>query len=197
MALTKGGVDAVIELDLTANAALLPGVLRPRGTLVVYGTGPQVQFPGSFCLVNNITVKFLLVYELTADERARAVADITRMLEANTLIHNVAATFPLADIVEGARDGGAGQGDRKRGACRSGKPSWREPRLRQTRNAQPAPDGRFRMPPFQPFAPDAAVVGARGGDAAVSPADARAGIDRPAMAHHPRAGDAESLEIAR
>ena len=99
MALTKGGVDAVIELDLTANAHLLPSVLRPRGTLVVYGTGPQVQFPGSFCLVNNITVKFLLVYELTADERARAVADITRMLEANPLIHNVAKTFPLAEIV--------------------------------------------------------------------------------------------------
>ena len=99
MALTKGGVDAVIELDLTANAALLPGVLRPRGTLVVYGTGPQVQFPGSFCLVNNITVKFLLVYELTPEERARAVADITRMLEGNRLIHNVAATFPLREIV--------------------------------------------------------------------------------------------------
>jgi NADPH2:quinone reductase len=99
MALTKGGVDAVIELDLTANAALLPAVLRPRGTLVVYGTGPQVQFPGSFCLVNNITVKFLLVYELTADERSRAIADITRMLEANTLKHNVAKTYPLAEIV--------------------------------------------------------------------------------------------------
>ena len=99
MALTKGGVDAVIELDLTANAALLPSVLRPYGTLVVYGTGPQVQFPGSFCLVNNITVKFMIVYELTAEARARAVADITRMLEANTLIHNVAATFPLAEIV--------------------------------------------------------------------------------------------------
>jgi NADPH2:quinone reductase len=99
MALTKGGADAVIELDLTANASLLPATLRPRGTLVVYGTGPQVQFPGSFCLVNNITVKFLLVYELTADERARAVAGITRMLDANTLIHNVARTFPLGEIV--------------------------------------------------------------------------------------------------
>jgi NADPH2:quinone reductase len=99
MALTQGGVDAVIELDLTANAALLPATLRPRGTLVVYGTGPQVQFPGSFCLVNNITVKFMLVYELTADERARAVADITRMLQANSLTHNIAKTFPLRDIV--------------------------------------------------------------------------------------------------
>src|SRR5689334_12241260 len=34
-ALVKGGVDAVIELDLTANAHLLPAVLRPHGTLVV------------------------------------------------------------------------------------------------------------------------------------------------------------------
>ena len=49
--------------------------------------------------MNNITVKFLLVYELTADERDRAIADITRMLEANTLSHNVAKTFPLAEIV--------------------------------------------------------------------------------------------------
>jgi NADPH2:quinone reductase len=99
MGLTKGGVDAVIEMDLTSNAHLLPGVLRPRGTLVVYGTGPQVQFPGSFCLQNNITVKFMLVYELTADERARAIADISRMLDANTLKHNVAKMFPLAEIV--------------------------------------------------------------------------------------------------
>ena len=99
MALTKGGVDAVIELDLTANAALLPAVLRPRGTVAVYGTGPQAQIPASFCLVNNIALKFMLVYELTPDERARAVADISAMLEGNRLIHNVARTFPLADIV--------------------------------------------------------------------------------------------------
>jgi NADPH:quinone reductase len=99
MALTKGGADAVIELDLTANAPLIPVTLRPHGTLVVYGTGPQVQFPGSFCLVNNITVKFMIVYELTPDARARAVADITRMLEADRLIHNVAARFALDQIV--------------------------------------------------------------------------------------------------
>src|SRR5262249_13989683 len=99
MALTKGGVDAIIELDLTANAALLPVTLRPYGTLVVYGTGPQVQFPGSFCLVNNITVKFMLVYELTEEARIRAITDITRRLEANSLIHNVASQFSLDDIV--------------------------------------------------------------------------------------------------
>jgi len=99
-ALTKGGVDAVIELDLTANAALLPSVLRPYGTAAVYGTGPQVQFPGTFCLVNNITVKFMLVYELTTAARTRAIEDITRQMEAGRLMHNVAATFRLADIVK-------------------------------------------------------------------------------------------------
>jgi NADPH:quinone reductase len=98
-ALTRGGVDAVIELDLTANASLLPVTLRPYGTLVVYGTGPQVQLPGSFCLVNNITAKFMLVYELTEEARARAIADITRQLEANSLTHNVAARFSLDDVV--------------------------------------------------------------------------------------------------
>ena len=40
MALTgKTGVDAVIEMDLAANAKLYPAVLRPRGHVVVYGTG--------------------------------------------------------------------------------------------------------------------------------------------------------------
>lgn len=95
----KTGVDAVIEVDLTANAALLPQVLRPKGTVVVYGTGPQAQIPASFCLVNSIKLLFMIVYELAPDERARAIADITRMLEANRLVHNVAATYPLDDIV--------------------------------------------------------------------------------------------------
>jgi NADPH2:quinone reductase len=96
----KTAIDAVIELDLAANAGLIPAVLRPKGTVVVYGTGrPEAQLPASFCLVNSIRLRFMLVYELTADERYRAIADITRMLAANALVHNVAATLPLADIV--------------------------------------------------------------------------------------------------
>ncbi|HEV3185891.1 MAG TPA: NADPH:quinone reductase [Xanthobacteraceae bacterium] len=96
----KAGVDAIIELDLAANASLIPAVLRPKGTVVVYGTGkPEAAIPAGFCLVNSIRLQFMLVYELTADERARAIADIGRLLAANALIHNVAKTLPLADIV--------------------------------------------------------------------------------------------------
>jgi NADPH2:quinone reductase len=100
MAITgKTGVDAVVEVDLSANAGLLPLVLRPKGAVVVYGTGAQAALPASFCLVNSIRLLFMLVYELTREERSRAVAGITRLMEAGRLQHNVAATYPLASIV--------------------------------------------------------------------------------------------------
>jgi NADPH2:quinone reductase len=101
MALTgKKGVDAVIELDISANAKLMPQVLRPRGTIVVYGTGaPEAEVPLFFFLRNAIALKFIYVYELNPAERAAALGAISRALEAGTLINNVAAAFPLADIV--------------------------------------------------------------------------------------------------
>ena len=78
----KAGVDAVIELDFAANAALLPGVLRPRGTVVVYGTGerPTRRFPRSGCW-NAIAIQFIFVYELAEDERARRGGRDHRMLD--------------------------------------------------------------------------------------------------------------------
>jgi NADPH2:quinone reductase len=50
-------------------------------------------------LVNAVALKFIYVYELTAPERAAAVSAINRMLEAGTLINNVALSLPLKDIV--------------------------------------------------------------------------------------------------
>ena len=94
------GVDAVIEMDLAANARLLPGVLAHNGVVAVYGSGaPEATIPFQFLLQNCIALKFLLVYQMPPEQRARAVADLTRMLERGELIHNVAQTFDLADIV--------------------------------------------------------------------------------------------------
>jgi NADPH2:quinone reductase len=96
----KRGVDAVIEVDLAANAGLYPGVLHPRSLVVVYGTGqPQSDIPTQFLLVNAIRIRFVYVYELTDEERTAAIADITGMLETRRLINNVALTLPLAEIV--------------------------------------------------------------------------------------------------
>jgi len=95
----QAGVDAVIELDLTANARLLPAVLRPRGTVVVYGTRAEAQIPAQWLLVNAVALTFIFVYELSPEEREAAVGTITRMLAEKRLVNNVALTFPLDDIV--------------------------------------------------------------------------------------------------
>jgi NADPH2:quinone reductase len=101
MALTgKAGVDAVVEMDLAANAKLYPGLLHARSSVVVYGTGSaEAAIPAQFMLVNRIVLKFVYVYELTAEERTAAISAITRMLEEQTLINNIALTLPLGDIV--------------------------------------------------------------------------------------------------
>jgi NADPH:quinone reductase len=95
----KRGVDAIIEMDLSANAKLIPSVLRPKGTVVVYGTGPEATLPAAFCLVNSIKLQFFLVYELDASERERALAAINKSLNQGTLINRTAQpTYSLTDI---------------------------------------------------------------------------------------------------
>ena len=113
MAITaKRGVDAVIEMDLAANAKLLPSVLRPKGSVIVYGTTPEAMLPAAFCLTNTIRLQFFLVYELDSAERDLTVAAINRALAAGTLSHRVAQpTFALADCVaahEAVEKGGIG-----------------------------------------------------------------------------------------
>jgi NADPH2:quinone reductase len=96
----KRGVDTVIEMDLAANAKLMPSVLRPKGSVIVYGTTPEATIAASFCLVNSIRLQFFLVYELDAAERERAVTAINRALEAGTLNNRIAQpTFKLADAI--------------------------------------------------------------------------------------------------
>ena len=115
MAITgKRGVDAVIEMDLAANARLLPNVLAPNGVVAIYGSGAaEASIPFQFLLQNSITMQFFLVYLMPQAERERATADITRMLERNELIHNVAQTFDLGDMVAAheAVEGGKAMGN--------------------------------------------------------------------------------------
>ena len=95
----KRGVEAIIEMDLAANAKLIPFVLRPKGSVIVYGTGAATaSLPAFFCLTNSIRVQFFLVYELDRLERERAVGTISRMLEQGQLMNRIGPTFPLADI---------------------------------------------------------------------------------------------------
>ena len=94
------GVDVTIEMDLAANAKLIPNVLRPKGSVIVYGTGPEAVLPAAFCLVNSIRLQFFLVYELDAAERERALAAINSALKTGSLLNRILQpTYSLADTI--------------------------------------------------------------------------------------------------
>jgi len=98
--LTAGrGVDRIIELDLGVNAPADLEMLRPSGECVVYGSSATpVQLPFVPLLVKNLQLKFFIVYHLPPQDRAKAVATLTRMLERGALQHNIAARMPLDEI---------------------------------------------------------------------------------------------------
>jgi NADPH2:quinone reductase len=99
MAMTgKKGVDSIIELDIAANAKLIPHVLRPRGTAVIYGTGTmEGNLPLFFLLRNAIALKFIYVYELDAAERVASLTGMERALTTGKLITDIGAVLPLAE----------------------------------------------------------------------------------------------------
>jgi NADPH:quinone reductase len=101
-ALTDGrGVDAVIEVDLTANAKLLPAVLRPHGVAVVYGTGSaEASIPASWLMVNSATLRMFLIYDLSAADRAAVLNELGTLLAQGRLVHAVGQRFPLDAIAE-------------------------------------------------------------------------------------------------
>lgn len=111
--LTGGkGADAIIDMDLSTTARLLPaGVLAPHGKLVCYGSNVPGEIPVSFpaMLWGSLTLRVFVVYELRAEERRAAIEDLTAMLEAGALTHTIGGRFPLAEIaaahqaVEGGR----------------------------------------------------------------------------------------------
>lgn len=99
-ALTGGaGVDRVIEVDLAANLQAAIDALKPDGDIVPYGSGAlEIPIPFLPSVFKNIRYRFFIVYHLSATDRARAVAGLTRALEAGQLQHHLGPSFALADI---------------------------------------------------------------------------------------------------
>ncbi len=99
--LTDGkGADGIVDMDLSATAALLPhGVLAAHGKLVCYGSNIAAEIPVSFpaMLWNSLTLQVFVVYELPPEVRRDAIGELTRMLAAGELRHAIGATFTLEE----------------------------------------------------------------------------------------------------
>lgn len=99
-ALTEGrGVDAVVEMDFTANVKLYPACVRAGATVVVYGMGAlEAAVPTFWFMRNRIRVEHLYVYEMDAPERELCHREVGAALARGALQHSVARRLPLADI---------------------------------------------------------------------------------------------------
>jgi NADPH:quinone reductase len=100
--LTDGrGVDAVVEVDLAANAKLLPAVLRPHGVAVAYGTGSaEANVPAQWLMLNSATVRLFLIYDISSADRAAVLDELGTFLRQRRLVHAVAKRVPLDAIAE-------------------------------------------------------------------------------------------------
>jgi len=94
---------------LRAHSASEDARERADDTRPELGSSARVSIPFQFLLQNSIALEFFLVYLMPREQRERAAAEITRMLERGELIHNVAETFDLDDIVAAHEAVEAGQ----------------------------------------------------------------------------------------
>lgn len=95
------GVDHIVEVDFAGNFAAGREVLRDNGVLAIYSAGiaPQPPVPLQF-KASNITVRFVLVYDMPEVAKQAAVQDITRLLEGGKLRHFPGPHFPLESAIQ-------------------------------------------------------------------------------------------------
>lgn len=99
-ALTGGrGVDAVLEVDFTANAKQYASYVRPGATIVVYGMGAmEASLPTWWFMRHRVTLRFEFIYEIGAEDRAAGLRELDTLLREGALQHTVATRLPLAEI---------------------------------------------------------------------------------------------------
>ncbi len=95
------GVERIVEVDLAANIGTDLALLKAGGDIVAYGSGAaEISIPFASMIMKDVRLRFFIVYQLGAEDRSRAIADLGAMLESGLLSHNIALRLPLERIVE-------------------------------------------------------------------------------------------------
>lgn len=96
-----GKIDRAIEVEFGTNLPELLDCLRVGGLIVTYGSAqtPEPTMPFLRMLYQDLTVRLVIVYAMPEEAKAAAIADLTRLLESDALVHRIAARAPLAEIV--------------------------------------------------------------------------------------------------
>ena len=95
----NNGVDRLIEVNLSANAVLVPALVRPFGTVVVYGSDDaQAPVEALSAIGRSVSYRFFVVYEIRPAVRAIMIEDLTLMLHRGSIDHGHIESFALKDI---------------------------------------------------------------------------------------------------
>lgn len=111
----SGGVDHVAEVHFAANIATDAQVLKPNGSVSLYGSSDdpneQPAVPMRDLLRKGINLRWVMVYALAPQPRAAALHDIERAIMEGAITPLVARSYGLDDLAEAmASVGVAGTG---------------------------------------------------------------------------------------
>lgn len=100
--ITNGaGVDHIVEVNLGANATLLPNLIKNGGFVAVYGSDAfAAEFPMVGAVVQQMRFGFFIVFMLPGKVLDVAIADLTGMLQSGQISAPIYARYPLHQIAQ-------------------------------------------------------------------------------------------------
>ncbi|MEO6986562.1 MAG: NADPH:quinone reductase [Paralcaligenes sp.] len=96
------GIDRIIDVAFGANLDASLKVLKTNGVIASYASD-QIPVPAMpfWQLVRlNATVRYVLVYAMSREAHAKAIAAVTDALSNQQLKHNIAARFEIDKIID-------------------------------------------------------------------------------------------------
>ncbi len=91
------GVDRVVDVNLGVNWGMHYKILKTNGGIASYSSmGDRTpRFPHYELMLNNVTIRLVMIHCCPPDALRQAARDITCAMEEGALSHRVAGVFPL------------------------------------------------------------------------------------------------------
>jgi len=95
------GVDHIVEVELGGNLETSLAVLKEGGTIAAYASQavPEPSLPFYALLYKSVSLRHVLVFQLSEETKMRAAADLDRWMTGDKLSHHIGERFPLHEII--------------------------------------------------------------------------------------------------
>lgn len=92
-------IDRIVEVEFGANLAQALDCLRKGGVIATYSSSQDMSptIPFYRMMFMDLTVRFVIVYDMPESAKEQAIADIDAKLRAGQLQHRISDRFPMAE----------------------------------------------------------------------------------------------------